>query len=276
MPSIVWGRDSQEAFENPYEYGAQEQFAREAAALLRALYRLLNCERHHYHRDDRSANKAVWLLHMDALDGLFDLLENLTAKRPRVAALIFRAIEESLDLATLFATGSPAATALLGRWFDNEVVPHRVYRQYLREAEGPDAAEERAARYHSLSKFTHRTYRAITDTYSLGGGDRLVHERTAMLYSDRPESAATLVLPHTMAAYYAVLASLIIVFTEQLDTHQLVPSAALEEAILSSLEDDTVPRRFMPSRWLRFFDPKLKAALRAASEEPPNPSCSGC
>jgi hypothetical protein len=272
MPSIVWGRDSQEAFENPYEYAAQEQFVREAAALLLALYKLLNCGRHHYHRDDRSAIKAVWLLHMDALDGLFDSLQNLAAKRPRVAALIFRAIEESLDLATLFAAGSPAASALLGRWFDNEVVPHREYREYLREVEGPDAAAERAARYHSLSKFTHRTYRAIADTYSLGAGDRLVHERTGMLYGDSPEPASTLVLPHTMAAYYAVLASLIIVFTEQLDKHQLVRPADLETAILASLEEDTVPRRFMPSRWLRFFDPGLKAGLRASSEEPPNPT----
>lgn len=272
MPSIVWGRDSQEAFENPYEYTAQDQFVREAAALLRAIYRLLNCERHHYHRDDRSQSKAVWLLHMDALDGLFDSLENLTAKRPRVAALIFRAIEESLDLATLLASGSPAATTLLGRWFDNEVVPHRDYRQYLQEVEGPEAAKERAARYHSLSKFTHRTYRAITDTYSLGAGDRLVHERTAILYSNSPDSATTLVLPHTMAAYYSVLASLILVFTEQLDIHQLVASTDLEKAILSSLEEDTVPRRFMPSQWLRFFKPGLRAALRASSEEPPNPS----
>lgn len=239
---------------------------REAATLLRALYRLLNCERHHYRRDDRSPAKAVWLLHMDALDGIFDSLENLTAKRPRVAALIFRAIEESLDLATLFASGSAVAATLLGRWFDNEIVPHSKYREYLREVEGPEAAEERTTRYRNLSKFTHRTYRAITDTYSLGGGDRLVHERTAMLYSDSPESASTLVLPHTMAAYYAVLASLIIAFTEQIDMHQLVPSVDLEKAILASLEEDTVPRRFMPSRWLRFFDPGLKAVLRAASE----------
>jgi len=29
MPSIVWGRHPQEAFDNPYEYAAQEQFTRE-------------------------------------------------------------------------------------------------------------------------------------------------------------------------------------------------------------------------------------------------------
>ena len=44
MPSIVWGRDPQEAFEEPYEYCAQEQFVGEADALLRRLYGLLNSE----------------------------------------------------------------------------------------------------------------------------------------------------------------------------------------------------------------------------------------
>jgi hypothetical protein len=266
MPSIVWGRDPQEAFENPYEYGSQEQFAREAATLLRALYRLLNCDRHHYTRDDRSTAKALWLLHMDALDGLFDSLESLTARRPRVAALIFRVVEESLDLATLLASNSPKAPRLLAQWFDNEVVPHWEYRDYLKDMEGPEAAKSRAAHYGRMSRFTHRTYRAITETYSLGAGDWLVHERTGMLFGDVQRSDSSLVLPQTMAAYYAALAGLIIFFTEQLDIHRLVSSASLESAIQSSLEDDAVPRRFVPTCWRRFLDPGIAATQAAASD----------
>ncbi len=30
MTSFIWGRSPQEAYENPYEYEAQEQFSREA------------------------------------------------------------------------------------------------------------------------------------------------------------------------------------------------------------------------------------------------------
>jgi hypothetical protein len=37
VPGIVWGRHSQEAYDNPYEYAAQEQFLRESMALLRDL-----------------------------------------------------------------------------------------------------------------------------------------------------------------------------------------------------------------------------------------------
>jgi hypothetical protein len=75
MPSIVWGRDPQEAYEEPYEYGAQEQFAREAERLLSHLYALLNSEQHRYATEDRSAVKAAWLLAMDALDSLREGLE---------------------------------------------------------------------------------------------------------------------------------------------------------------------------------------------------------
>jgi hypothetical protein len=77
MPSQVWGRDPAEAFEEPYEYGMQEQFAREAETLFAGLYRLLNSERHRYSLEDRSREKAVWMLAMDALDSLRECLEAL-------------------------------------------------------------------------------------------------------------------------------------------------------------------------------------------------------
>ena len=44
MPSLVWGRDPQEAYENPYKDAMEEQFRREANQLLTRLYRLL-CQR---------------------------------------------------------------------------------------------------------------------------------------------------------------------------------------------------------------------------------------
>ena len=92
MPSIVWGRNPKEAYEEPYEYGAQEQFAREAARLLGQLYVLLNSDRHQYATDDRSVAKAVWLLAMDALDSLRESLAALERKEHRIAGKLFRVI----------------------------------------------------------------------------------------------------------------------------------------------------------------------------------------
>lgn len=41
MPSFVWDRDTEEAWSEPYEYGGQEQFHREA-------YKVLSLIKLHY------------------------------------------------------------------------------------------------------------------------------------------------------------------------------------------------------------------------------------
>jgi hypothetical protein len=68
VPSLVWSRDAKDAVDNPYEYGIQDQFVREASALLSRLYRRLNRDSLRYSRNERSVAKAIWLLQMDALD----------------------------------------------------------------------------------------------------------------------------------------------------------------------------------------------------------------
>lgn len=41
MTSFIWGRPPQEAYENPYEYEAQEQFSREASVVTSELFAYL-------------------------------------------------------------------------------------------------------------------------------------------------------------------------------------------------------------------------------------------
>ncbi len=142
MASEVWGRDPQEAFENPYEYGIQEQFVREAEAVLRGLYRLLNCSRHHYTLEDRSAKKAVWLLAMDALDSLREALAALVRKEHRVAGKLFRDISESVDLATFFKDFPTQSRRFLHEWYADGIVPHREYRDAVKKKLGPDMASK--------------------------------------------------------------------------------------------------------------------------------------
>lgn len=67
MPSQVWGRSPQEASDNPYEYEIQDQFVREAEALLKRLNIGLQIYSMKFHRDDHSVRKAVWMLQLDAL-----------------------------------------------------------------------------------------------------------------------------------------------------------------------------------------------------------------
>lgn len=259
MPSFVWGRDPQEAFEEPYEYEAQEQFYREASNLIRNLYSRLNSEHHEYFRDDISVKKAIWLLQIDALDSLFDCLDALKTKRHRVAGKLFRDIEETLDLAAFFSSSSERRNSLIKKWFSDEIIPHREYRDHVKKVYGEELASKKAAHYSKLSKFTHRTYRIIMDGYLLGRNNRLVHDRVALTYGSNIESGSEtfLVAPHTISAYCAVLASEILFFCEELHQRGTLSHEEVESAINESMEEESVPRRFLSPKML--FESKKKS-----------------
>lgn len=251
MPSQVWDRDAQEAFDNPYEYAVQDQFVREASSLLLIFYRLMNDHRLTFRRDDRSVEKAIWMLQMDALDSLRDCLKSLVRKNHRVAGKLFRDIVETLDLAAYFASRSKESNDNLDKWYRDEIIPHRVYREFIKFTEGAALFDEKRRLYSNLSKFTHRSYLAICDGYTLGSDDRLVHDAVTVTFSERGEEAETmLVTPQIIASYFANLAQLTRIFSEEVHQRGVLSEAQVSDAITKALEVDTVPRRFLPVRWL--------------------------
>ena len=114
MTSFVWGREPEEAYANPYEYAAQDQFVHEARALLQRFAEALNPRELRFHCDDRSMEKATWMLHVDALEALRDALELIVEKRHRPAARLFRDIVETMNLAAYFLSGSLKSKSDLG------------------------------------------------------------------------------------------------------------------------------------------------------------------
>ncbi len=250
MPSQVWGRDPQEAFEDPYEYEIQEQFAREAGTLLTRLYRILISDRFRYTVDDTSLSKAMWLLAMDALDSLRDCLIALDRKEHRIAGKLFRDVTESMDLSAYFNSGTVRSISSLKRWYADEVVPHREYRDYVKKTEGIEVSERLAKHYSSLSHITHRSYHAVLASYSRGGEGRLVHDRTSEIYGHSDSSSVFLVLPQTIASYYALLANLVLYYSSQLHELGLVSQEEIQASFDASLEKENIPRKFLPRRWL--------------------------
>ena len=102
MPSIVWGRNPREAYRNPYEYKAQDQFVREAEKIINKLFSELLKYAMKFKRDDTSIKKAIWMLQIDAVDSLQDFLILMKQKNHRVAGRLFRDVMETLDLAAFF------------------------------------------------------------------------------------------------------------------------------------------------------------------------------
>lgn len=239
MTSFVWGRHPEEASRNPYEYEAQEQFAREARTVLDGYLELLLEGSNRYRSDDNSSSKACWMLLLDALDSLRDCLSCLIDKRHRIAGRLFRDSMETIDLARYFASSSPGVDAHLEQWFRNEVIPHRIPREAIKRNNGSEAAKAASLRYSQLSKYTHRTYRALLKSYILGRGDTIVY--------DGAHDSDLLVLPQTIAGYYAVLADQILEFRDAALATGIVSELRTREIWELGLEAHTVPRRFAPN-----------------------------
>ena len=240
MASFVWGRDPQEAFNNPYEYKAQEQFIREAKAFLLKMVSVLDTYNMKFGRDDVGLTKATWMLLVDLIDSLSECLTLIEEKRHRVAARLFRDAVETLDLLKLLHSGTSKASKTLEKWYENEVISHCEARKLLKETKGDSAAQMRNDYYRQLSKFTHRTYRTLLDSFVLGAGNKLAH--------DSHSSSKLLVLPHTISAYYAVLSDLIIQFSEIANLGGIIEESYIKEAWSHILDEKSVPRHFVIQR----------------------------
>lgn len=236
MPSIVWGRHPQEAYENPYEYEAQDQFMREAKALLEDFNLRLDAHNMSFHRDELTLEKATWMLSLDLVDGLLESICLIEERRHRTAARLFRDAVETIDLLFVLHSGGPRASNGLRQWYENRSIPHRDSRDHLRETEGEAAATARKVFYDELSKFTHRTYRALMHSYALGRDDMLVHDSHSM---------RLLVLPQTIASYLAIAADLVIQASECLRRTGSLSNEELTASWATALEANTIPRRFM-------------------------------
>jgi hypothetical protein len=238
MTNFVWDRDPEEAYANPYEYEAQEQFAREAASLLNKYHKYISSNSKRYHRDDTSKEKAIWMLHVDALDALRDCLDLINEKKHRLACRLFRDVIETLDIAAYFSSASAESNSNLIKWFKNEIISHSKYRDFIKKTKGESEAEGLKENYKSLSKFTHRSYRALANSYILGAEDCLVY--------DGHRDSNILVLPHTISAYYAILANLIKLFSREVVQRGTFPEEINRKYWSESLEVETIQRRFVP------------------------------
>jgi len=237
MHSLVWGRSSQEAYDNPYEYKAQDQFVREAKLLLKHMNTAFQKYSMKFHREDNSITKAVWMLQLDALDSLKDALDALINKKHRVASKLFRGIVETLDLAAYFHMNSNENNRQLVKWYNDKVIQNSLYRNYIKKTKGIKTAEEKADYYKTLSRITHRTYGVLLYGYGLGAGD--------MLWHDRYKNSEILILPQIISMYFAILADLIFFFLREASVREILSKKEVKGVIVESLETKTVPRRFL-------------------------------
>lgn len=236
MPSFVWDRNTEDAWSEPYEYEGQEQFHREAKKVLGYLKEHYSSKDMQFDRDEESLEKAIWLMQTDALEAIVDSLALTEEKRHRIAARLFRDAVETMDISAYFYLAGDRAKKDLKKWYKNEVIPHRVFRAFIREYECQSKAKDLGALYSDLSKYTHRTYNAIIKSYLLGRGNKIAY--------DGFSETNIRVLPHVISFSYAVIAALIKRFIAVAErTKQLSPEK-VKNIWADSLEKEIVKRRF--------------------------------
>lgn len=249
MTSFIWGRDPQEAYQNPYEYEAQNQFYREASKLLKLLFEHMIKKSGTYVRDDQSAEKASWMLFLDSLESLIDCLDLLKDKKHRIAGRIFRDAVETMDIASYFNSNDPRKDKHLRDWYKDKVIPNSIYRNYIKENDEQEW-EVLQRYYKQLSRINHRTYRSLAFSYSLGSNKRLIYE-------GRYESGL-MVPPHVIAMYYALLSGLISHFVLKVVDCRLISAEEVDAFWDQALEKEVIERRFVSPK--EMFERFIKKA----------------
>jgi len=236
VTSFVWERDTADAWNEPYEYEGQEQFQREADSVIGILKEHYSKKDMTFDRDETSLEKAIWLIQVDALEALSDALILTKEKRHRIASRLLRDTMETMDLSAYFYLSGEKAKSNLDKWYKDEVIPHRIFRAFIRNHECEDNAKKLGDLYSDLSKYTHRTHNSIIKSYLLGREDKIAY--------DGFTKNGSRVLPHVISFSYAAIAALIKRFVDvSLSTNQISISQ-VNNMWSVAMEKEIVKRRF--------------------------------
>jgi len=207
MKSKLWIQTFDEVKNNPYDYESQELFLKEALLILDEIYKHYDKYQIKFHLNEHSVKKAIWMLHLNALDTLRDCIALLKKKKHRIVGKLFRDIQESLDLSFLFWEERDKGSSNLKKWYKDKIIPHRQFRDYIEKTKGELIAKTGKDIYKDLSKWTHHTYFTLKNSYSLAGenGEMLVYDG----HSD------ILILPQTISQYMWVIKDFMLYFLDK-------------------------------------------------------------
>ena len=223
LKSRFWHQALDDVVKNPYDYENQILFIKESKSLLNRIYKLYDSYQLKFHLDNKSLEKCVWMLQIDALDTLRDCLYLVEKKKHRLIGKMFRDVVETLDVAHLI---KEKQDKYLVKWYDNEIILHCEYRKYL-EKNGKIKEKEASKRfYKNLSGWTHHTYFTLKNSYSLGRDDMLVYDS---------HCSKILVLPQTISQYLWMLNILIKKFIDEMIYSELFDISKLESFEKSKL-----------------------------------------
>lgn len=196
-----------------------------------------------FQRDDKSVDKALWMLLIDATDSLMECHGFLLQKKHKIAGRLFRDAIEVIDLSALFMAKTEKSSRLLEKWYDDKVIPNSEYRDFIKKSIGPDISENYRKFYSQISKFNHRTYRTLSYGYILNKNGTLVYDGFTSHLNDK----SFLVFPGIISMYYALLANIISILSIELNNSGLVKKEVIDKVWSDSIEEKPKNRQYMTS-----------------------------
>ncbi|MBW8199625.1 hypothetical protein [Flagellimonas abyssi] len=235
MRNFIWNRDPQEAMDNPYEYEAQKQFRKEAKKLIRGLRSYIITE-YNFKLTEKSTEKAVWMLTMNALDSALEIVRSLNKQNHRVTAHLLRTIDESIDLAEFFNSESIEAKNKLDRWFNDEIISHSDFRDYIKKTRGEETSQLHRDYYRTISKFSHNSYKTLLYSYVQLGDESIIHESKY--------DSGILIPVQTISMYHAISGAYFQKIAFKMAEFNLIDTIKMLEMMSDSQDVKTEKRRF--------------------------------
>lgn len=235
LKNIIWTRDLQEAMDNPYEWEAQKKFVKEANDFLRSIRKHI-IENASFTKDDRSKEKAIWMLSLAALDSAIEITISLKRNQIHVIYHLLRSIREALDLATYFNLEDNIIDQKISDWFDGKIIQHGDYRLYVEKNIDKVKADHLRNIHRALSKFNHNSYHTLLYSYFLDPKGFIHHYGSYESDSTKPVS--------TIAMLHAVSAQVILQLSFQLPVLKILGVPVLLDFIGDQKKKRIVKRKY--------------------------------
>lgn len=198
MKCNIWNKESAEiAFTIGYKIQEIEIFNIECETFLKALLEESFFLKNDFFNDINDLKKATWLILNDIISSNYDCLQNLKVGNIRMASRVFRDNMENMNIVEFL--NESGKSKYLNDWYKDEILAHKDYREWLKQTDEDLSILTRDV-YRIYSKYAHRTYHSILESYSLTEDKKLEYKH--FTDKNKPEDLKLLSEYYSHLAYF--------------------------------------------------------------------------
>lgn len=164
MKSAIWKTNYIKAYKTGYSIIEIESFISEAELLLRQLINHFKSLNYSYSVDRKDKKLLTYLILNEMIHSLYDAVLALQNGNIRMTSRVFREVMECRDIIKLIH--SENGEKYVDKWFKDEYIPHSDFRKILKDDKN-GLKELTRDIYQKYSKYTHRSYSAVIDSFTL-------------------------------------------------------------------------------------------------------------